>query len=355
MLPNFVVLLLVFLSTLFTLVFINSERDSFTKRAVRHVTARQSSHTAPTPRVGGIAIAVGILSGALLSGDDIFGLMLWTTLPIFLIGLVEDLGPDTPPAVRLGVAAISAILAYMVIGISIERVDVGWADSLLAVGAVSIAFTVFASVGMTHAMNLVDGLNGLSSAVVAAIMVAFGAVAYKYGHTDLVVMNAVVCVAFLGFMCMNFPGGRIFLGDAGAYSVGHMIAWNAIILLAREPQVSAWGILLILLWPVLDTLFSMYRRVAAGHAVSRPDRLHFHHLLMRLALLAAPGRLDRERANPIGSALAWPLIAIPGVVGFLYIDDASGAMWATLALTTVYIVSYRLLIASATKIRRVVG
>ena len=87
---------------------------------------------------------------------------------------------------------------------------------------------------MTHAINLIDGLNGLSSAVVIAITVTFGLVAHKYGHADLMVMNAVVCVAFIGFMCVNFPNGRVFLGDAGAYSIGHIIAWNAIVL--TEPR-----------------------------------------------------------------------------------------------------------------------
>ena len=68
-----VVLVLVFSSTLFALIFINRERETFSKRAERHVAARQSSHTSPTPRVGGLAIAVGTLSGALLTGDDVFG------------------------------------------------------------------------------------------------------------------------------------------------------------------------------------------------------------------------------------------------------------------------------------------
>ncbi|OAH06921.1 putative undecaprenyl-phosphate N-acetylglucosaminyl 1-phosphate transferase [Rhodobacteraceae bacterium SB2] len=279
MLSNILVMLFVFLSTLFTLLFIHRERETFAKRADRHVNARQAVHTVPTPRVGGIAIAVRILSGALLSGNDLFGTLLWTTLPIFVIGLLEDLEPDTPPSLRLGVAALSAILAILVLNMHITRVDI-----LMSVTMVGMAFTIFASTGMTHAINLIDGLNGLSSAVVIAIMVTFGLVAHHYGHADLVVMNAVVCVAFIGFMCVNFPNGRVFLGDAGAYSIGHLIAWNAIVLLNREPDISAWGILLILLWPVVDTLFAMVRRLVTGLSVSQPDKLHYHHVLMRLVL-----------------------------------------------------------------------
>ena len=351
MIPNVLVLLLVFLSTLFALLFIHKERKTFAKRAERHVNAKQAVHTVPTPRVGGIAIAVGILSGALLSSDDLFGTLLWTTLPIFVIGLLEDLGPDTPPSLRLGVSALSAILAILVLNMHITRVDLPGVDSLISITLIGMAFTVFASTGMTHAINLIDGLNGLSSAVVITIMIAFGLVAHRYGHTDLVVMNAVVCVAFLGFMCVNFPNGRVFLGDAGAYSSGHIIAWNAIVLLNREPEISAWGILLILLWPVLDTLFAMVRRMVTGLSVSQPDKLHYHHVLMRLVLLMTHETIGKKEANPIGSLLSWPLMAIPCYMGYTMIDDKRGALIAIVGFTLAYVVTYHFLVHNALKLR----
>ena len=352
MLPKIMVLILVFLSTLFALLFIHRERETFAKRAVRHVKAKQSVHTVPTPRVGGIAIAVGILSGALLSGNDLFGTLLWTTLPIFLIGLLEDLGPDTPPSLRLGVAALSATLAILVLNIHISRVDLPGVDILMSITLIGMAFTIFASTGMTHAINLIDGLNGLSSAVVIAIMITFGLIAQRYGHSDLVVMNGVVCVAFIGFMCVNFPNGRVFLGDAGAYSIGHIIAWNAIVILNREPEISAWAILLVLLWPVLDTLFAMVRRLLTGLSISQPDKLHYHHVLMRLVLLMTHKTIGRKQANPIGSLLSWPLMAIPCYLGYVLVNDTRGALTALVAFTLAYVVSYHLLIHNAFKLRK---
>ena len=352
MLPNALILLLVFLSTLFALMFIHSERASFAKRAARHVHAKQAAHTVPTPRVGGLAIAIGILSGALLSGNDFFGTLLWTTLPIFIIGLLEDLGPDTPPSLRLGVSALSAVLAILVLNIHITRVDLPGVDALISLTLIGMAFSIFASTGMTHAINLIDGLNGLSSAVVIAIMIAFGLIAYRYGHADLVVMNAVVCVAFLAFMCVNFPHGRIFLGDAGAYSVGHVIAWNAIAILHREPEVSAWGILLVLLWPVLDTLFAMVRRLITGLSISQPDKLHYHHVLMRVVVLMTQKTIGTKEANPIGSLLSWPLMAAPCFMGYALIDDTRGAVTAIAVFTLAYVVTYHVLIHNAFKLRR---
>ena len=352
MISDILVLTLVFLSTLFVLFFIYKERRTFGKRAARHVNAKQSVHMIPTPRIGGIAIAVGILSGALLSGNDLFGTLLWTTLPIFLIGLLEDLGPDTPPSLRLGVAAFSAILAILVLNLNITRVNIPGIDVLMSINAIGMAFTIFASTGMTHAINLIDGLNGLSSAVVIAIMISFGLVAHNYGHADLVVMNAVVCVAFFAFMCVNFPNGRVFLGDAGAYSIGHLIAWNAIVLLNREPDISAWGLLLIILWPVLDTLFAMLRRFFTGLSVSQPDKLHYHHVLMRLVVLMSDKGIGKKEANPIGSFLSWPLMAVPCFLGYSLINDTRGALTAIVVFTLAYIVTYHMLIHNALKLRK---
>ena len=335
------------------LFYINMERKAFAKLARRHVNAKQSVHSNPTPRVGGIAIAVGILSGALLSGDDTFAALLWSVIPIFVVGLFEDLGPQTPPSLRLGVASLSAGLAIYALDVYIHRLDLAVADWLLGITLIATGFSVFASAGMTHAMNLVDGLNGLSSTVVITIMGAFAYVAWSYGHSDLLFMSLTICIAFFGFMCVNFPYGKIFLGDAGAYSVGHLIAWNAILLLNREPKISAWGILLIVLWPVLETVFAMVRRFVKGHSVSQPDRLHYHHVLMRLVLLATPKRVSLERANPIGSALTWPFITAPSIYGILVIDDTSKAIAGVVGLCTVYVITYNMLLSNASRFKNI--
>ena len=352
MLPVVVILSLVLLSTLFVLIMIKAKHKTFARYSSCHVKAKQSSHSKPTPRVGGLAIATGILSGALLAGHDTFSLLLWTTLPIFVIGLLEDLGPDTAPTVRLSVAALSAILAILVLNTFVDRVGVQVIDSILSITVFGVAFTIFASTGMTHAMNLIDGLHGLSSAVVISIMASFGLVAYTFGHEDLLMLNSVVCVAFLGFLLLNFPHGKIFLGDAGAYSIGHIIAWNAIILAEREPDISPWAILLILLWPVFDTLFAIIRRFSTGESISKPDRLHFHHMLMRLIRVSAPTKITTKKSNPIGSLATWPFLMTPCILGCVFIDNPKYALLSIGLLCTFYIITYRLLIDRALRIRR---
>ena len=71
------------------------------------------------------------------------------------------------------------------------------------------------------------------------------------------------------------------MGDAGAYCIGSIISWQIIILLDRNPELSAWSLLAIVFWPVMDTLFSIYRRIMKGNSTNKPDLLHFHQLVMR--------------------------------------------------------------------------
>ena len=226
-------------------------------------------------------------------------------------------------------------------------------DTILSITFFGVAFTIFASTGMTHAINLIDGLNGLSSAAVISIMGSFGLVAYTFGHEDLLMLNAVVCVAFLGFLLLNFPNGKIFLGDAGAYSIGHIIAWNAILLAQREPDISPWAILLILLWPVFDTLFAIFRRFSRGEPISKPDRLHFHHMLMRLIRVSAPTKITAENSNPIGSLATWPFLVTPCIFGYLFIDNSKYALLSIALLCAFYTISYRILVDRALRIRRI--
>ena len=104
--------------------------------------------------------------------------------------------------------------------------------------------------------------------------------------------------AVLGFMVLNFPLGKIFLGDGGAYALGHLLVWSAIILINYASDVSAFAILLIFFWPVADTGLAIWRRWKLGNPTDRPDRLHFHQLAMRFIEIRFFGR-DRRKLRTL--------------------------------------------------------
>jgi hypothetical protein len=106
---------------------------------------------------------------------------------------------------------------------------------------------------------------------------------------------------------------------------------------------------------VLDTLFALLRHVITGFSVSRPDKLHYHHVLMRLVVLMTHKDIGQKEANPISSFLSWPLIVVPCTLGYYLIDDKSTSVIAIFAFTAAYVVTYHLLVYNALKLRRSVN
>ena len=109
----------------------------------------------------------------------------------------------------------------------------------------------------------------------------------------------------------NFPYGKILLGDAGAYTLGHVLIWLSSLLVARNPEISPYAILLIFFWPIMDMLFAIFRRVVNREPIGTPDRLHFHQLMMRGLGLTYFDRTQRSVTNPLATVLVLPMTVVP--------------------------------------------
>lgn len=283
--------------------------------------AVQSAHRNPTPRIGGVAIGGALLVSlffAPASMLDNYGPFVISLTPVFLAGLADDLGYDVPPWSRLLAAALSSIMAITLLQMWIPRVDIPYVDAVVAYAPVGILLTVFATSGVCNAFNLIDGLNGLSAGTGVMVAVGIAAIGFNAGNSDFLMLSMLLVAALAGFLVFNFPFGKLFLGDAGAYSLGHILAWFAILLVTRKPEVATWAVLLVFFWPVADTLFAIYRRTRAGRKLGQPDRLHFHQLIMRSIEILWLGRKRRHIANPLATLVMMPFIAIPIVTGVVF-------------------------------------
>jgi UDP-GlcNAc:undecaprenyl-phosphate GlcNAc-1-phosphate transferase len=248
----------------------------------------QKLHQAPVPRIGGLALAIGLCIGALvgyLLGGKTYPVvmqLLACAFPVFAAGFWEDLTKKVSVRTRLYASFVSAGIAAWVLEAHLGRLDTPVLDTLIALAPVSVMFTCFAVGGMTNAVNIIDGLNGLAAGCVTLMLAGLAAIAFQVG--DVLVMKLCLwgMAALLGFLILNFPFGRIFLGDGGAYLAGFWLAECGILLLNRNPSVSTWAVLLCCLYPVWETIFSVYRRQIL-HRVSsgRPDMTHMHHLVYR--------------------------------------------------------------------------
>ena len=144
-----------------------------------------------------------------------------------------------------------------------------------------MALAVFAVTGLPHAFNLIDGVNGLAGTVALVVCLAFAHVAIQLGDRELASIAIALAAATAGFLFWNYPRGLVFAGDSGAYLWGLVIAMLSVLLVQRHPGVSPWFPVLVLMYPVWETIFSIYRKLARGDSPGMADALHLHQLIYR--------------------------------------------------------------------------
>lgn len=313
-------------------------------------TGVQKLHRLPVPRVGGIAIATGLIAGALLrqhlhpseAAATIFQLLL-CALPVFAAGLLEDLTKRVSVRMRLLASVVSALAAVWLLDVQLTRLDTPGLDLLMAFAPFAALFTCFAVSGVTHSINIIDGLNGLASGSVAIMLSGLGAIAWMQGDALVLQLCLMGVAALLGFMVLNYPFGKLFMGDGGAYLSGFWLAACAVLLLMRNPQVSTWSVLLVCFYPVWETAFSMYRR----HVVSKvssgdADMQHLHHLVLQQVVTSrvgehAPAWVRHGLATPV----CWLLILGCQGMALPNYQDTSLLMLSTVAFVVTYQWLYR--------------
>jgi UDP-N-acetylmuramyl pentapeptide phosphotransferase/UDP-N-acetylglucosamine-1-phosphate transferase len=288
----------------------------------------QKFHAQPVPRIGG----VGILLGLLLSGLQLRwsypavsnGILLIAVcgLPAFLSGLIEDLTKRVSPMTRLLATMAAALLAWWALDIRITRIDIGLVDPLLAFALVGVPLTVFAVAGLANAVNIIDGFNGLAAMVAFMMFVSLAYVAFQVSDPIVLSASLTMMGAILGFFIWNYPAGLIFLGDGGAYFLGFMLGELSIMLVARNPSVSAWYPVLLAMYPIFETCFSIYRkRFVRGMSPGIPDGVHLHMLVYkRLMRWAVGARTAKEltQRNSLTSPYLWLLCLMAVIPATLF-------------------------------------
>ena len=351
---------LFFVSFILCLIIILSSGYGFSRRAEGDEAAIQSAHIGFIPRVGGLAIYISILvlipllSFGFIPLSVVFDLdvkqltlLILSAAPVFLVCLAEDLGYDMSPKARLGASVVSSFVAVLIFKAWLSQLGIPGVDTLLMFAPLGILFTIFATVGVVNAFNLIDGLNGLSSYVTVSVAVSLSVIALQAGNAQVSIFLVLVVAAVLGFMALNFPMGKIFLGDGGAYALGHLLVWSAIILITDATEVSAFSILLVFFWPVADTILAIWRRWKLGTPADRPDRLHLHQLAMRFLEIRNFGRYRREIVNPMATLILIPLISTPQVLGVWFWNDYRTSLLSALGAGLLFVATYLVGIALA--------
>jgi UDP-N-acetylmuramyl pentapeptide phosphotransferase/UDP-N-acetylglucosamine-1-phosphate transferase len=181
--------------------------------------------------------------------------------------------------------------------------------------------TVFAIVGLVNAYNIIDGLNGISSMVGIITLTALAYTGFNLGDLMVVSLSLSLLGSILGFFFWNYPKGKIFLGDGGAYLIGFWIGALSIWICNRHQEVSPWFPLLINAYPVSETIFTIYRRIIQKNKnVFKPDSIHLHGLIYhRILMPRNPG--TPLIANAKTAPFLWTLSALSTIPAVLFWDS----------------------------------
>jgi UDP-N-acetylmuramyl pentapeptide phosphotransferase/UDP-N-acetylglucosamine-1-phosphate transferase len=333
-------------SLLTTLLLVHSAKVGWHRLHDHDLSGPQKFHAAPVPRVGGVGIFAGVVAGVLVLWIKYPHLATASTwlmvcaIPAFGSGLTEDLTKTQSPRRRLFFTAVSAAAAVWVLSAVLDHTAIPGLDWIVSFPLAAAAITIFVVAGVANSINIIDGFNGLASMCATLMLISFGYVAFQVGDSLILVLAVAGVGAVLGFFVWNFPAGLIFLGDGGAYFLGFYIAELAILLLHRNPSVSPMFPLLACIYPVFETVFSIYRRVMLrDQPAGMPDGIHLHSLIYRRIMRWAVGKSfkrSQTRRNSMTSPYLWMLCMLAVVPAMLAWDSTEWLLAFILLFGLVY-------------------
>lgn len=356
-------LLIAFLSFMVSLVAVLFVRRWFKRHAHNYrADMPQRFHHGAVPRLGGVGMWLGWLAGLtaaavvprlgvylglVLDWSLYFGLVTVVSL-VVLVGAAEDATQRVSVSWRMGCTGLAGLVAVVWLGVSITRlgwqlVDAWWGNWPW----LGMALAVFAIMGLTHAFNIIDGYNGLAGSVAMLIGLALTHISLQVGDRQLAALSLGLVATTAGFLVWNYPRGLIFAGDGGAYLWGVVIALISILLVQRHPMVSPWFVVLLLIYPVWETLFSIYRKWARGDSPGLADALHLHQLIYRRLVRAmfeddeVRDVLSRNnRTTPY--LIAFTLMSVAPAVFFW--NNTWILLFFTLLFAVVYVSAYLMIV-----------
>ena len=302
---------------------------------IDHPGGERKDHADKTPTVGGLAIAGGLLSTALLLGfaNDLHPAFWAAFLIIALTGAADDVF-DLQPLVKFSAQIAAALLMVYWGGLVLHTLGKLVSTEPLLLGRLAVPLTVFAVIGVVNAINLCDGADGLAGGLVFITVFWIAAMSAAAAHASALAWALLGCIA--AFLAYNLRSpwrsrAAIFLGDAGSLSLGLVLAWLTVQAASAETQLFApvTAIWLVAI-PISDTIVCMSRRLLRGQSPFRADRTHLHHILIDLGVPAA-------RAVALIHLLAF-VLASAGVAGWALNAPEHIMFYSAMAVFALYIV-----------------
>ena len=286
-------------------------------------------HKKPIPRIGGLAIFFGFTASTMIFCNPTKELLtIWIGgFVLVALGILDDV--FRLPAMLKFVVQIGAAVIAVVNGVVIDHISIG--GNYVMFGVWRIPITILWIVGLTNAINLIDGLDGLACGVSAISSASLFCVVLLNGDLHSAMITAILTASCIGFMPFNKNPAKIFMGDTGALFLGFTLAVMSVQGVFKLHTVISFLVpLSIFALPLLDTTVAIIRRVAHGKSPFSPDRGHLHHKLVDMGF---------TQKNAV--RILYTICALLGLVAVVFTDtifDSSRLVKAVLVLILALIV-----------------
>ena len=300
----------------------------------------QKIHQDKVPRIGGISLLAGLIIALTFKIPFAAGFIIGC-LPVFLAGISEDIFKKITPFIRLSASIISAIILVWIFSLQLTANGIPLLNSLFSIKIVALSITALSIALMAQSINIIDGLNGLSIGSSLIMTASICVIASINGDSELTQFSLFFFSCLLAIFIVNFPRGYLFVGDGGAYLLGCIIAVMAIFLAERNHNVSSFSSLLIVSYPIYETLRSFIRRTIDKNTnFSVADNRHLHNFVYTMLLKGiSSNSTDQDKIwipNATASACCCALSATTGVMAIIFQSNMSILLYCLFFIIIIY-------------------
>jgi len=316
----------------------------------------QKFHSQPVPRIAGISVFFSFFIGLWLIDlkELSYIFMLLASLPVFIGGIIEDVTSRASPFLRMMATLVSIAIAFIWIDLGIDFLGFEWVDYYLSNYTIlSLLFTLIIIGGLVNAVNIIDGYNGLMAGYSIFVLLAISYIANILGDDLVLQLSLILISSLIAFFVFNFPFGKIFMGDGGAYFIGFILAMIGLMLGIRNEDVSHWFVLLLFIYPLYETAFSIYRKIIVRKtSPSQPDGYHLHMLIYKRLIKCKTFKNNKTLCNSMTSPFLWVLSLVGIIPATIWYDDQIMLILWAFVFMAIYTITYRRIVHFKFKFRK---
>ena len=241
----------------------------------------QRVHQSEVPRVGGLFIYIFlwfIWFFFFVENKFIFNVLV-SSIPFFIISIKEDIFHNTEPNSRLFFMTISCFIFFYINPIDFPIVNIPIIGEFISFKTINLLFFTFSILVLMNGMNLIDGMNGLFSFTPLIQLLTLLYLSFIYEDNEILNLTIIFILPLIVFVIFNFPIGKIFVGDFGAYFYGFLNSILTIYFFGKHSDLLSWLAILILFYPCMELLFSFTRKIIQNKSPLEPDNQHLHTLI----------------------------------------------------------------------------